>query len=103
MVIRTIIYFVSSAERRILTQERVATRSRIKIRFARDTNNIFCSLYRKLAESVLFFVQKVDFPHTLNFTAIVGENQLSARKTTPTRATFGIQRIRNTFSTFRVK
>ena len=29
-----IVYFVSSAERRILTQEQVATRSRVKIRLS---------------------------------------------------------------------
>ena len=40
-----IAYFVSSAERRILTQERVETRSRVKIHSGRDTNDIFCSLY----------------------------------------------------------
>ena len=33
--LKKIVYFVSSAEKRILTRERVA----------RDTNNIFCSLY----------------------------------------------------------
>ena len=53
------VYLISSAERRILTQKRietraevprvasalVVTRSRVKIRSARDTNDIFCSLY----------------------------------------------------------
>ena len=36
-----IVYFVSSVEMRILTQERVTIRSRVKIRSARDTNDIF--------------------------------------------------------------
>ena len=43
---KKILYLVSSVERRILTQERVvtrieATRSRVKIRSARDKNNFF--------------------------------------------------------------
>ena len=49
----------------------------------------FFALYRKLAESVSFCVRKVHFPYTWNFPALVRENQLSARKTTPTRLTFG--------------
>ena len=45
-----IVYFVLSAEGRILKQKRVAsalvaTRSYVKIRSGRDTNDIFCSLY----------------------------------------------------------
>ena len=39
-----IVYFESSGERRCLTQERVARRSRAKKRPARDTNVISCSL-----------------------------------------------------------
>ena len=40
-----IVFFVSSAKRGISTQERVAIHSRVKIRPARDTNDIFCSLH----------------------------------------------------------
>ena len=40
-----IVHFVSSAKRRILTQERVMTHSRVKIHSIRDTNDIFCSVY----------------------------------------------------------
>ena len=57
-----IVYFVSSAERHILTQGRVTTRSRYKIRSARDMNDIFCSLYTELAFMMLFCVRELDFP-----------------------------------------
>ena len=40
-----IVYFISSAEWRILTQERVKTRSRDLICFVRDTNDSFFLLY----------------------------------------------------------
>ena len=43
-----IVYFVSSAERRILMQERVTTRSHVKILSARDTNDIFRLLYTEI-------------------------------------------------------
>ena len=42
---KKIVYFVPSAERRILTQRRVATRSHIKVRSARDKNDIDFLLY----------------------------------------------------------
>ena len=95
-----IVYFVSSAERRILTQKRVATRSRGKIRSARDTNDMFCSLCTEsLPSRCLFACEKLVF-RILNFPALVWENQLSARKTTPTGLTFG---IRQTKMKYRVK
>ena len=43
--VKKIVYGVLNAERRILSQERVANRSRVKIRSAHDTNDIYCSLY----------------------------------------------------------
>ena len=43
-----LVYFVLNAKRRILTQEQVATCSGVKIRSARDTNDIFCSLYTEI-------------------------------------------------------
>ena len=52
------------------------------------------AVYRKLAESVSFCVWKVDLRHTQNFTALLRENQLSARKTTPIRLTFGVRRAK---------
>ena len=48
----------------------------------------------KLPFSVSFWARKVDFSHTWNFTALVRKNQLYARKTTPTRLTFGVGRIK---------
>ena len=68
------------------TQERIATRSRVKIRSARDTNDIFYI-----------------FSHTWNYPALVreyfkcAENQLSGCKTTSTRLTFGVCRTKNIF------
>ena len=44
--------------------------------------------YQKLAESESFCVRKVNFPHTLNFTELVGKNQLSARKMIPSQLTW---------------
>ena len=71
-----IVYFVSSAERPILTQERVATRAESRRRFT-------CG----------YFIS----PILKNFTALVRENQLSERRTTPTRLTFGVRRTKNHF------
>ena len=52
--------------------------------------NIFLSdVHRNLDLSVLFCMREVDFP------ILVRENRLSARKTTSTRLTFGIQRTNN--------
>ena len=42
---------VLSADRPFLTQERVAPHSRVEIRSARDTNDIFCQLYTKIQSS----------------------------------------------------
>ena len=74
----------------------VATRSCVKIRFtALDMKyTILSAVHRKLALSVSFFVRKVGFPALgrLNFKCV--ENQLSARKTTSSRLTFGIQQTK---------
>ena len=51
-----IVYFVPSAERRILTQERVAIFSQ---------KDFLSAVHRKLALSVWFYVRKVDFPAQL--------------------------------------
>ena len=64
IVLPGIVYSSSSTERRILTQERVAIRSRVRIRSARDTNDILCSLYfESLSSRCRFACGRFIFPH----------------------------------------
>ena len=53
------------------------------------------AVHRKLALSVPFCARKVDFPALVRENFKCAENQLSARTTTLTRLTFGIQRTKN--------
>ena len=54
---------------------------------------ILSTVHRKLTLSVAFCVRKIKT--NSKFYCTSAENQLSTRKTTPTRLTFGIQRIKN--------
>ena len=105
-----IVYFESSAERRILTYDRVATCLRVKIRSARDTNDIFCPLYiesqpsrcRFACGKLIFHTLKI-LPHwcgninvgsnffyaiNINFTRVVVNFALLGHQTSHSQNTF---------------
>ena len=84
LIWKRIVCFVWSAERRILRQYFLVCCIPIVCQVVLHAESLF------FRTSTVKFYVCFNFPHTWNFTALEWENQLSARKTTPIRITFGV-------------